>query len=183
MALAQTIGVTHDQILDAMFKHAPEMNVGIISPQDGWKKILLDLDSKAILPQEAIELWRDRRFWVEETLSLVRDLHATGYKLAILSNSWLGLSIDGSDRTMPREMSLFSFILDSSVEKLKKPDPSFYELAEETISARGPDILFIDDDAPNLVPAANRQWQTFHFEMGVEGTGKLANSTLRNLLA
>jgi len=164
-----------------MFKYAPEMNVGIISPQEGWQKILEDLNSN-MDPQVAIELWRDRPFWLKESLDLLRDLHAAGYKLAILSNSWLGLSIDGRDKTMPDAMSLFSYILDSSVEKLKKPDPAFYDLAEKTINASGSALFFIDDDAPNLTPAADKGWGTYLFDMGAEGAALEAVGALRKIL-
>lgn len=180
-ALADTLGVTHNQILDTMFKYAPKMNVGTNSPQEGWKKILDDLGNE-IEPQTAIELWRSQQFWLKESLKLLQQLHSSGYKLAILSNSWLGLSIDSSDETMPEEMSFFSYILDSSVEKMKKPNPAFYELAEKTIGSHGTDILFIDDDAPNLIPAADKQWQTYLFDMGPEGTGTDATSELRKIL-
>ncbi|HUB94034.1 MAG TPA: hypothetical protein VMB52_06035 [Verrucomicrobiae bacterium] len=179
--LAQKLGVTHDQLLDTMFAYAPQMNVGIISPQEGWKKILSDL-GKSIEPQTAIELWRSEPFWLKESLTLIRDLRSANYKLAILSNSWLGLSINGSDKTMPEEMALFSYILDSSVEKTKKPNPAFYDLAEKTVASSGPNIFFIDDDAPNLVPATGKKWQTFHFDMGPEGTGAEAVSALRDIL-
>ena len=180
-SLAKELGVTHDRLLDVMFTYAPQMNIGAISPQEGWQNILSDLD-KSMKPQTAIELWRGEPFWLKESLSLIRDLHAANYSLSVLSNSWLGLSIDGSDKTMPEEMSLFSHILDSSVEKMKKPNPAFYDFAAKTVASSGPDIFFIDDDAPNLVPATDKKWQTFHFDMGPEGTGSEAVSALRDIL-
>jgi FMN phosphatase YigB (HAD superfamily) len=180
-SLAQKLGVTHDQLLDVIFAYAPQMNIGTISPQEGWHKILSDL-GKSMEPQTAIDLWRSEPFWVKKSLTLIRDLHGANYELAILSNSWLGLCIDGSDQAMPKELALFSYILDSSVEKMKKPNPAFYDLAEKTVASSGPDIFFIDDDAPNLVPATDKKWQTFHFDMGPEGTGSEAVSALRDIL-
>lgn len=177
-ALADTLNVTHDHILDTMFKYAPEMNIGTVDPLIGWQYILDDLKSN-MSPQDAIRLWRGRSFWLDETLELVRDLHEADYRLGILSNSWLGLCIDGSADTMPTEMSLFSVLLDSSVEKLKKPNPAFYELAENKIGDNGENILFIDDDEPNLTPATEREWQTYLFDMGPEGIGTDAVAGLR----
>lgn len=177
-ALAETLGVTNDAILDTMFRYAPKMNIGAIDPQQGWQMILDDLGSD-MLPQRAINVWRDRSFWLSETLALVKELHAANYELGILTNSWLGLSIDGSDESMPEEMSLFSVLLDSSVEKLQKPDPVFYDLAEKTINDKGANILFIDDDAHNLTPASEKGWQTFHFSMGKDGRATDAVSALR----
>ncbi len=180
-SLAKELGVTHDRLLEVMFTYAPMMNIGVISPQEGWQKILNDL-GESMDPQTAIELWRNKPFWLKDSLTLIRDLYDASYKLAIFTNSWLGLRIDGKDRSMPDEMSLFSYILDSSVEKIKKPNLAFYKLAEKTIVASGPEIFFIDDDALNLEPAADKQWQTFHFDMGRESTGTQATLTLRKIL-
>ena len=181
-ALAEFLGVDHGTLLDAMFAHAPLMNIGTITPQEGWKRILSDLDKSEHDPQDIIFRWRDKKFWLTDTLQLVKELHDAGYKLAIFSNSWLGLSNEPNEPTMPPELSLFSYILDSSQEKMKKPNPAFYELAEKTTSAKGNNIFFLDDDQPNLVPASEKGWQTYHYDMGEDRSGRKANAELRSKL-
>lgn len=178
-ALADFLEVDHGTLLDTMFTHAPLMNVGTITPQEGWKRILRDLGHDGHDPQETILRWRAKEFWLADTLKLVQELHNAGYRLAVFSNSWLGLSNDPNDSTMPPEMANFSYILDSSKEKMKKPDPAFYELAEQTVGAKGESLFFIDDDQPNLVPAAEKGWLTYHYDMGEDRSGQNANAELR----
>ncbi len=181
-ALADFLGVDHGTLLDVMFEHAPLMNVGTITPQEGWKRILSGLGKADHDPQDIILRWRDKKFWLADTLQLVKELHSAGYKLAIFSNSWLGLSNEPDEPTMPDELSLFSHILDSSQEKMKKPNPAFYELAEKTTGAKGPSIFFLDDDQPNLIPASEKGWQTYHYDMGEDRSGHKANTELRSKL-
>jgi FMN phosphatase YigB (HAD superfamily) len=180
-SLAGFLGVTLDLLLDTMFVHAPQMNVGAITPQEGWRKILAEL-GRQDNPQVIIERWRSKEFWLADTLQLVREFHGAGYNLGILSNSWLGLTSQTEDVTMPQEMMYFSYILDSSKVGMKKPNPKFYELAEQTTGAQGKQILFIDDDALNLEPAKAMSWQVYHYDMGDDLSGRQANSDLSTQL-
>ena len=52
-------------------------------------------------------------------------------------------------------------IVDSSVVKLKKPNPKIYQLAEVKCGFKGKEILFIDNNQSNLEGAKALGWQTF----------------------
>lgn len=55
-------------------------------------------------------------------------------------------------------------VIDSSVEKIQKPEAAIYTLAEERAGAHGGDILFIDNTQRHLDAAAEKfGWQTFLF--------------------
>src|SRR3981081_268531 len=87
-ALAKYLGVSHEQLLNTMFSHAPKMNIGVISPQEGWKIILEELgQGTKYKPNDIIRKWRDKRFWIPDTLALVRDLHDNNYRLATFTDS------------------------------------------------------------------------------------------------
>ncbi len=59
----------------------------------------------------------------------------------------------------------WSVTVDSSVERLQKPQTAIYKLAEEKAQASGGDILFIDNTQRHLDAAAkNFGWQTFLFD-------------------
>jgi HAD superfamily hydrolase (TIGR01509 family) len=139
------------------------MNVGLMTPQAGWRLILRDLHREGYDPDEIIRLWRKRDFWLRESLATVRALHTAGYRLAILTNSWLGLTDEADKSTLPDELILFEHILDSSKEGMCKPEDPFYALLEARTGAQGEDIFLIDDAMNNLPPAAARGWKTFHF--------------------
>lgn len=59
----------------------------------------------------------------------------------------------------------WKIIIDSSIEKLQKPDAAIYKLAEKKAGVSGGDILFVDNSQAHLDAAArNFGWQTFLFD-------------------
>lgn len=55
-------------------------------------------------------------------------------------------------------------IIDSSVEKLRKPMPEIYQLACDRAGMPHEEILFIDNRERNLLPARELGWQTFLYD-------------------
>jgi len=55
-------------------------------------------------------------------------------------------------------------VIDSSIEKVKKPNPEVYALAEERAGVVPQEILFIDNVQKNLNAAESRGWQTFWYD-------------------
>lgn len=180
-ATAKQLGVSPDELLKALFTYAPRMFIGEIKPLEGWRRTLKLLGSKED-PAKIINLWSDRKFWLKDTLKLARELHAAGYRLAILTNSWLGLADPSRKPFLPEELGLFEHIVDSSIEGVKKPNPAIFRTLEETIGAKGSYIFFIDDDRANIPPAEKLGWQTFSYKMGGNNRGRDSNRKLRSLL-
>ena len=50
-------------------------------------------------------------------------------------------------------MSLFDFVIASSEQNVRKPDPDFYQLALEEANVRPNEVVFLDDLGINLKPA------------------------------
>jgi FMN phosphatase YigB (HAD superfamily) len=186
IATAEYLEVTHDELFDVLFDQTVEMsigakmNVGEISAHDGWTMVLKKLQ-KDRTPQDIIARWFANEYWLEDTLKLLQELHQAGYKLAIMSNSWLGLTDPAKRAMLPNELEFFDAIFDSSVEQVEKPNVAFYELVEQRIGSTGEDLFFIDDDQKNLVVAEHRDWQHFLYSMGSDA-GLNANGELRRLL-
>lgn len=185
-AAAEYLGVTHDELFDVLFDQTVEMsigskmNIGEISARDGWTMVLEKL-KKEHTPEDVITRWVAEEYWLEDTLTLLQELHGAGYKLAIMSNSWLGLTDSAKRAIMPTELEFFDEIFDSSVERVQKPDLAFYELVEQRIGAKGSDLYFIDDSQKNLDIAKQRGWQHFLYDMGNDA-GLKANTELRKIL-
>lgn len=179
-ALAEYLQVDKNILMETMFEQAKAMNIGKISPREGWRRVLEKL-GKDEDPQDIIRKWRHESYWMKDTLKLIRELDEAGYNLAILSNSWLGLTEIEELPILPPEIKLFKYILDSSVEGIKKPDPAFYKLAEERLESDKNSMFFIDDDEDNLPPASEREWRTFHYVTG-DDNGVASNDKLRELL-
>lgn len=183
---AEFLGLTRNELFDVLFDQTvamsigAKMNIGELSAHDGWVQILSRL-KKHSTPEEIMSRWYAKEFWLEDTLALLQELKDAGYKLAIMSNSWLGLNDPTKQHSFPKELQLFDKVFDSSQEKMKKPDQAFYKLVEDGINAYGEQLLFIDDDKKNLDVAQARNWQTFLYDMA-EDRGVQANTVLRQEL-
>jgi len=161
--LAKKLDVEHGLLLETVFSYAPKMNIGLMSPEDGWNRILSDL-GKSSDPLEAIRSWRSTNFWIQDSLKLASELHAAGYKLAIFTNSWLGLEDETDKKLLPKEIDLFTHIVDSSKEGLRKPNPAFYDLLESRLADKGAALFLIDDTDKNMPVATKKGWQTHLFD-------------------
>ncbi len=187
-AVAAELGITRDQLLGVLFGQSVPKNIGTamllgeIPAEAGWAVVLKRLAKNGYDPAPVFAQTYAAKFWSRDTLKLAGVLHETGYKLAIMSNSWLGLTDPKKKEDFPKELQLFDNIFDSSVEGMKKPDVTFYELAEQRTEAKRKDLFLIDDDEENLATAKQRGWQTFRYEMGDERDGHESNKELRSML-
>lgn len=188
-ATAEYLNVGHSELFDALFDQTikenigSKMTVGKMSAQEGWVEVIDKLQRTSDI-DSIIQKWHGKEYWFEDTLRLIADLHTAGYKLAILSNSWLGMDKPENHIYLPSEIRLFDMIFDSSSEGMAKPHESIYQLVEERIGSSGKDIFFIDDDdsGKNIATADSRQWQTFLYSAGAANDGIASNEKLRELL-
>ena len=76
---------------------------------------------------------------------------------ACLTNNWVSFEDfpdDGRAGGRDDALSLFDHIVESSKVGVRKPDPTFYELACATCSVEPEEVVFLDDLGVNLKPAA-----------------------------
>lgn len=98
---------------------------------------------------------------VPGTAALVEALDARGVPLFAITNFgaefWPGFA--------PRfpVLERFRDIVISGVERLAKPDPAIFALAETRFGLPGGAMLFIDDNAHNIAAARECGWQAHHF--------------------
>jgi len=167
--VAKKLGVTHDALFDVLFDQSTDQNigkrmtVGQLSSHDGWNEVIKKLNG-TLTPQEVIDTWYSREFWFPGTLQLVTDLHNAGYPMAIMSNSWLGLTEHDKASVFPVEIGYFERIFDSSIEKLKKPDVAFFTLVERELNVKPETLLLIDDTEKNIQVAEHCGWQGFLYD-------------------
>jgi 2-haloacid dehalogenase len=98
---------------------------------------------------------------VPGSLELVRELHAADVPLYAITN--FGAEFwEGFRRTAPI-FDLFRDIIVSGVEKLAKPDPAIFALAERRFGHPPGAMLFIDDNLANVEAARARGWHAHLF--------------------
>ena len=182
-AVADDLGITRDQLFDVLFNQSvnvnigARMNIGELTAEEGWRMVLQELGKEDVTPEHVLVRSHAPEFWIQDTLKLIPKLHDAGFKLAIMSNSWLGLTKPEKKDQFPKELQLFDMIFDSSVEGIRKPDPVFYGLVEQGTGCSGKDLLLIDDEPKNLEIAEKRGWQTFMYSPAQER----ANDLLKRL--
>lgn len=81
-------------------------------------------------------------------------------KTGLLTDMYLGM-LDRIKANNLLPSAKWDVIVDSSVEKVRKPMPEIYELAQKKAGVPGEEILFIDNRQKNLDGAINAGWQTY----------------------
>lgn len=59
---------------------------------------------------------------------------------------------------------VWDIIIDSSIEKIAKPNPAIYKLAQRKAGVKDNEILFVENTKNNLGPASFLGWQTFLYD-------------------
>lgn len=99
---------------------------------------------------------------IEGTDALIRQLHARGVPLFGITN--FGAEFWEKFRPEWPVFELFEDIVVSGAEKLVKPDPAIYELAEKRFGLSGDALFFTDDNPANIDAANERGWHAHLFK-------------------
>jgi len=84
-------------------------------------------------------------------------------RTGLLTNMYPGMLLKLHEREiMPKEK--WDVIIDSAVEKCRKPDLAIFKLAEERSNAKKDNILFVDNSARNIETALGFGWKTFLYD-------------------
>jgi len=104
---------------------------------------------------------------LEKNVSIwpVIDEVARHTPIGLLTNMYPGMYQAISDHQLLPAVE-WDQIIDSTIVKMKKPEPEIYQLSQERVSATGSEILFIDNTQKNLDTAKNFQWQTLFYDSG-----------------
>lgn len=98
---------------------------------------------------------------VPGSLELVARLDQAGVPLYAITN--FGAELWAMFRPTAPVFDRFRDIVVSGAEKLAKPDPAIFTLAEQRFGHTRHAMLFIDDNAANIAAAAQLGWQVHHF--------------------
>lgn len=85
------------------------------------------------------------------------------YKVGLLTNMYPGmLNLIKSHNLLPKIN--WDVIIDSSIEKVAKPDPKIFEIAQNKSGVSGKEILFVENSEGHIKAAADFGWQTFWYD-------------------
>ena len=116
------------------------------------------------------------------THAIARRLAARGVPLYALTN--FGAEFWAGFRPLQPIFELFADVVVSGEERVAKPDPRIYAIAERRFGRTPGELFFIDDNPVNVEAAAARGWQAHLFvdaatlETGLVARGLLASNEM-----
>ncbi len=102
---------------------------------------------------------------VPGTAALIERLAARDVPLYAITN--FGAEFWAQFRPTEPVLDRFRDIVVSGMEKLAKPDPDIFRMAQRRFGQAPETMLFIDDNEANIAAAADLGWQTHHFRDAV----------------
>lgn len=114
---------------------------------------------------------------IDGTIALVEALHSRGVPLYAITN--FGDELWQRFRPTLPVLARFRDIVVSGVEKIAKPDPAIYALAERRFGRPGGSMLFVDDNAANIAAVRASGW---HGHLFTDPAGLERDLTARGLL-
>lgn len=176
--IAHYLEIPEDKLIKEAIKYDNDGELGKITFEDAWKKILKTFKKEKEI-ENIFPIWWEKKRWMIDTQKLIRQLHLHKYHIALFTNNWLGVR----DKWLLHNefTDIINYRFESALEKVSKPNEKFYMIVEERLHVEKDAIFFIDDSKPNITTAKKRHWQAFHYTIG-EDNGKTANEELRKLL-
>ena len=114
---------------------------------------------------------------VDGSMELLAALHARDVPLYAITN--FGAEFWEVFRPTQPAFACFRDVVVSGVEKITKPDPRIYRIAEERFGHAPRAMLFIDDNLANVESARACGWQAHHF---IDAPGLAADLESRGLI-
>lgn len=159
----QRLGLAEGTLANMVFHSevAVRSSIGEVPESAIWQDVGERL---GLSDEDRAQLQRD--FWLGEYLdaeliALMRELRPT-YKIALLSNAWLGARQVFSERfKLDQEVD---FMIISAEERLAKPDVRIYDLAAQRLGIRPEQAIFVDDLAENIEGARVAGMIGVHFQ-------------------
>lgn len=85
------------------------------------------------------------------------------FKIGLLTNQYPGM-LEMIFKKGLVQKELWDIIIDSSIEKVRKPDQGIFQLAEEKAKVDPSSILFVENSVKHLDAARERNWLTFEYD-------------------
>lgn len=123
---------------------------GISLGLDGWRELQRAIKEGGVRPRVPM-------------LRAITRLRAAGFVVAALTNN---IAPEGAAESsgLQRLRSLFDHFVESSVTKMRKPEPDFYAHALRVVGCEAAQAVFLDDIGKNLKPAKDMGIFTIHVQ-------------------
>jgi HAD superfamily hydrolase (TIGR01509 family) len=103
------------------------------------------------------------RFEKNESIWPVVEEIQQKYPVGLLTNMYPGMLEAIKEKGLLPNAN-WAAVIDSSIDKVKKPDKGIFELAEKRAGFSGQEILFVENGAKHVKAASEFGWQTFLYD-------------------
>lgn len=141
---------------------AAQVELGVLSGRQFWEVVTANVErDQGIRINEQVAIATAEAEWAfnPEAIQLLHDLEGH-YALALVTNN----AAEATHWRDQLDTTLFDVLIDSSAVGLRKPDPRIYRLLLERLDRPAAEVVFVDDNVENLLPAAALGIQTILFQ-------------------
>ena len=175
----ETLGEAMGRISEREGKHPLyELETGRITEVDFLAKLADELEPELGHRPEMhkfAEIYFEALHPNEEMIELMRELKASGLRMAMLTNNvreWEPLW-----RNMLPVDEIFELVVDSAFVGMRKPDPAIYELTLERLGGPEPgSCLFVDDIEANVEAARELGLSAVHYRHNAQAIAEIRES-------
>ena len=172
----ETLGHAMSRISEREGKHPLfELETGRVTEVDFLAKLADELEPELGHRPEMhrfAEIYFEALHPNEEMIELMRELKASGLRMAMLTNNvreW-----EPRWRSMLPVDEIFELVVDSGFVGMRKPDPEIYELTLERLGNPEPSsCLFVDDIEANVEAARELGISAVHYRSNEQAIGEI----------
>ena len=161
-AVANLLGVTHEEYLAAYYTHNSKINRGEISEEELWLLVLTEIGQPEKTKQVmALSRAANAEKTNQAVLDLVDKLRNSGYKVGLLSNNIPEKAALMRQTGLDKHFDVFHISAETSY---VKPEPAAFSHFAAALGVIQTELIFIDDSEKSLSTAATCGFTPVLFE-------------------
>jgi len=168
-AASKYLNTSEEKLLEVFNENHKIGDLGEVTPEEFWEMVSKKLGGgDKTNGKEILRIYLSKCIPLEYTVDLAQRLKNDGYKLAVCTNTWKGISKTFWPTVVKNGILVFSIfekVIESCEVNAIKPEIPIYTIVQERLGTTGSDIFLIDDSLENIRTAISIGWQTFHFRL------------------
>ena len=175
--ISEKLKISLDQYFDSIDSYYAKSMEGQINKKTLLKVLSLHLN----LPPEKVEklfveTYKKKFKRNNELFKIVEKIKKKGYKTAILSDQW---HLSKEVVLSKKDENYFDEIVVSCDVGIRKPNPEIYELILKKLKLKPEEVLFIDNQTWNIIPANKMGMNTILFHSNKQTLRELEKFGIR----
>jgi len=159
-AMAKEMKVPEGDFVSVWRSYDDAICKGELTPQEFWR--LANSHFNTHVELDFLSFWMDHFVPIGNTHESMREIHASGVELGILTNIYPGVYEHAVQRGIIPDLPYHAIVRSCDI-GLVKPDPQIFRYAAEKSGFDPREVLLIDDRSENTEAANAAGWSSFQF--------------------